>query len=392
MKRLRLSYEFCIGGRGILRNRYADGVITERRRKKCKASIVDALRRVTAMADKCAEEIPGSVVESFTLAIELVGGQIRNSPETLAKILKSPDVQKKIREALEKRLGELQKTALQGRPVDSAQALEQIKSVFTVDTLDATTAAAKAELEKSAKYRQLKTSLEGLSCRFKDRPLGTFYDEAEGVLLILTAGVMVAGAVGMYVAATGDADTPLSLVSKLASAPSVTVLGKVDLGLTDIVLKPSEKKYDAGIYAKVSHWKAVEKAELKVVVQTKDEKVAAVPISVETKVGIVPGWFNTFGATFEPVQKKASFSLGIVGGTDVFSVQLKANVAAEDKKVSYGGTAGIEWKPTTAPITVTGGFGVTRIDQSIMNPMTGSTSRQSSTDMNVNLGLKVSFF
>jgi hypothetical protein len=188
-------------------------------------STIEAIQESTAMADKCNDELPGSIVESFTLAIELVGGQIKNSPETLAKILKSPAVEKKIREALEKRLGELQKTALQGRPVDSAQALEQIKSVFTVDTLDAATAAAKSELEKSAKYQQLKSSLEGLSCRFKDRPLGTFYDEAEGVLLILTAGVMVAGAVGMYVAATGDADTPLSLVSKLATAPSVTVLG-----------------------------------------------------------------------------------------------------------------------------------------------------------------------
>lgn len=344
------------------------------------------------MADKCNDELPGSIVESFTLAIELVGGQIKNSPETLAKILKSPEVQKKIREALEKRLGELQKTALQGRPVDSAQALEQIKSVFTVDSLDAVTKAAKAELEKSAKYHQLKSSLDGLSCRFKDRPLGTFYDEAEGVLLILTAGVMVAGAVGMYVAATGDADTPLSLVSKLATAPSVTVLGKVDLGLTDIVLKPSEKKYDAGIYARANKWKGVEKAELKVVVQTKDEKVAAVPISVETKVGITPGWFNTFGATLEPVQKKASFSLGIVGGTNEFSVQLKASVAAEEKKTSYGGTAGIEWKPTSVPVTFTGGFGVTRTDQKMFNPMTGSESRQSTTDMNVNLGIKVNFF
>lgn len=38
---------------------------------------------------------------------------------------------------LEKRLGELQKKALEGRPIDSAQVLEQIKSVFTVDSLDA---------------------------------------------------------------------------------------------------------------------------------------------------------------------------------------------------------------------------------------------------------------
>ena len=250
----------------------------------------------------------------------------------------------------------------------------------------------KSELEKSAKFRQLKASLENLSCKFKSRPLGAFYDEANGVLLIMTVGVMVAGAVGMYVAATGDADSPLSLASKIIEAPSVTVLGKIDLGLADVVLKPSEKKYDAGIYAKIGKWKAIEKAELKVVVQTKDEKVAAVPISVETKVQIAPRWFNIFGATYEPVQGKASFALGIVGRTDSLAVQIKANVAAEDKKKSYGGSASVDWKPVPkVPINLTGGVGVMRTDQSVRNPFTGMDTNKSQTDVNVNLGLKVEF-
>lgn len=344
------------------------------------------------MADQCSDVLPGSIVESFTLAIELTGGQIKNLPDTLARILKDPKVHQKIKESLEKRLGELQKKSLEGRPVDSDQALQEIKSVFTADTLDMTTKLLKEELEKSPKFRQLKSSLEGLKCKFKDRPLGAFYDEAEGVLLIFTVGVIVAGAVGMYIAATDDLDTPLSAVSKLATMPSITVLGKVDLGLADVVLKPSEKKYDAGIYARVSKWKAVEKAELKVVVQTKDEKVAAVPISVETKVGLAPGWFNTFGATYEPIQKKASFSLGIVGGTDRLSVQVKANVESESKKLTYGGSTGVSWKPAAAvPINVTGGFGVKRIEQMQNNPLSGALEKKSTTDVNVNLGLRIDF-
>lgn len=344
------------------------------------------------MADQCSPELPGSIVESFVLAIELVGGQIKNSPQLVTKVLQNAEVQKKIKESLEKRLGELQRKAMLGQPVNSAQALEEVKSVFVVDTLDATKAVLKNELEKSPKYRLLKTSLENLSCKFKERPLGAIYDEAEGVLLILTAGVMVAGVVGMYVAATGDADTPLSLASKLAELPSVTVLGKVDLGLTDIVLKPSEKKYDAGLIAKLGKWKAVEKAELKVVVQTKDERVAAVPIAVETKVRIAPQWFSTAGASFDPVQAKASFALGIVGGTDSLTVEVKANVATEEKKKTFGGAAKLDWKPSTrVPLVVTGGLGVKRIDETVHNPLTSIDTTKSQTDVNVNLGLKVLF-
>src|SRR5688500_12073834 len=163
------------------------------------------------MSDTCTDELPGSLVETMGLAIELVGVQFKNSPDTIAKILNDPKVQEKIRQALDKRLSELQRKAtLEGRPIDADQAMQEIKAVFASDTLDATKAAAKKEIEQSAKFRQLKTSLENLSCKFKKSPTGFFYDEVEGVLIILAAGVMVGGAVGMYVAKTGDLDTPLA--------------------------------------------------------------------------------------------------------------------------------------------------------------------------------------
>ena len=344
------------------------------------------------MSDKSTDELPGSMVETMGLAIELVGVQIKSSPDTIAKILNDPKVQEKIRQALDKRLSELQRKAtLEGRPIDANQAVQEMKAVFTQDTIDATTAAAKKEIEQSPKFRQLKTSLENLSSKFKKSPTGFFYDEVEGVLIILAAGVMVGGAVGMYIAKTGDVDTPLAAAAYAANKISIDVLGKVEVGLTDVVLKPSEKKYDAGILLKAGKWKRLEKTDLKVVVQTKDEKVAAVPISIETKVALVPKWFGTFGATYEPVKKDVSYSLGISGTVDTLTVQIKGNYKEEEKKTSYGGGVDLTWKPRSN-VSITGGASASRINESLRNPATGLDDRSSKTDLKVNLGVKVEFW
>jgi hypothetical protein len=345
------------------------------------------------MSDTCTEQLPGSIVESFVLAIELVGDQAKRSPDTIAKILKTPAVEKKIKEALEKRLGELQRKAtLEGKPIDAQQAMSEMKAVFTTDTIKDTTKELKKQIEQSAKYRNLMTSLENLSCKFKSAPLGFFYDEAEGVLLIFTVGVMLAGAVGMYIAETGDADTPLWLASKVAELPAITVLGKVDLSLADVVLKPSEKKYDAGLSAKIKDFKMIKEAELKVVVQTKNEKVAAVPISVETQVDIVPHWFGKVGASYEPMQKKVGFSLGLTGKYDRIEVQVKANYLEEDKKTSYGASGNVEWKPEWAgPMKFTGGVGATRTEELAPNMFTGTDTKKVTTDVKMNVGVKFEF-
>lgn len=346
------------------------------------------------MSDKCSDELPGSLVETMGLAIELVWGQTKNSPELIAKIINSPAVQKKLKEALEKRLGELQRKAtLEGRPIDAQQALSEIGSVFTVDTLDATKAAAKKEIEKDPKFRQLKTSLEDLSCRFKESPTGFFYDESEGLLIILAAGVVIGGAVATYIVRTGDLDKPLAAAAMAANAVSVTVLGKIDVGLTDVVLKPSEKKYDAGLFAKMGQWKRIKEAQIKVVVQKKDDKVAAVPIAVETKVDLTKNWFGSFGATYEPVKKDVGFSLGISGTVDTLTVQVKANYLEEDTKTKYGAGADLTWKPKSSlPLTVTGGASASRIDESLRNPMTGLDDKTTKTDMRVNVGVKIDFW
>jgi hypothetical protein len=345
---------------------------------------------------KCTE-LPGTLIESFTLAIELVGYEVKNGPSQITKVLQDPKVQAKIKEALEKRLGELQKKAMQqGRPIDSQQALEEVKSVFTVDTLDTAKEALKKQLEQSGKYRQLKSSLDNLSCKFKEHPIGFFYDEAEGVLVIVTVGLWIAGVAGAYVAATGDLDTVTTIAGKLAEQIEIPVIGQVSLGIADVVLKPSEKKYDAGLFARVSKWKAVEKAELKVTVQTKDEKVAAIPISVETKVGVAPGWFQNFAGTYDPVNGKAVLSLGISSKFDQLEVQVKADYMFDDKlnKQSIGGSGSFDWKPAPEiPINVTGGLGYSRMWEEVpnANALSGGPTTKATNNVQMNLGLKVLF-
>lgn len=345
---------------------------------------------------KCTE-LPGTLIESFTLAIELVGYEVKNGPSQLTKVLEDPKVQAKIKEALEKRLGELQKKAmLEGRPIDSQQALEEVKSVFTVDSLDTAKDALKKQLEQSGKYRQLKTSLDNLSCKFKEHPIGFFYDEAEGVLVIVTVGLWIAGVAGAYIAATGDLDTITGIAGKLAEQVEIPVIGAVSLGIADVVLKPSEKKYDAGLFARVSKWKAVEKAELKVTVQTKDEKVAAIPIAVETKVGVAPGWFQNFAGSYDPINGKAVFSLGISGKSDKLEVQVKADYMFDDKlnKQSIGASGTLDWKPDPSiPINITGGAGYSRMWEEVPNPniLGGPTATKATNNVQVNLGLKVLF-
>jgi hypothetical protein len=165
----------------------------------------------------------------------------------------------------------------------------------------------------------------------------------------------------------------------------------VDLSLTDVVLKPSEKKYDGGLMAKVKDWKAIKEAELKVVVQTKNEKVAAVPISVETQVKVTPQFFGKFGASYEPIQQHVGFSLGIVGKFDRIELQVKGHYLEEEKKTSYGASGSVDWKPSAvAPIKITGGLGATRIEEQVPNMFSGTDTKKS-TDVKVNLGLKFEF-
>jgi hypothetical protein len=309
------------------------------------------------MTDQCQTELPGSIVETAVLAIELVGSQVSRSPATLLKVIQSPAVQAKIKEALEQKLSELQKKAMTGRPVDSEQALQAVTAVFTKDGLDAAKKELKQGLEKTQEYKELMASVKSLQRNFKDRPLGIFLDEPEGVLLIVAAGMFIGGAAGMYIAATGDSDSVINAASQLAELPSVTVLGKIDLSLTDITIKPSEKNYSAGIAAKISGWKAIEKAELKIVAQKKSDKVATLPISLETKVNLAKSWSANFAGGLALNQQgidSANFSLGIESKAHGLSVQIKADASFTSDAQKSTGSGTVKWNVTQG-VAITGG-------------------------------------
>lgn len=335
------------------------------------------------MPDKSDKELPGSIVETAVLAFELVGDQIGKSPQTLARIIQSPAVQSKIKEALEKNLRGLQEKAITGRPIDSQQAQQAITSAFTKSGLDAVKKGVTKSVEQSAGYRKLHASLKQLTANFKDRPLGVFIDEPEGLLLIVVAGAFVAGAAGIYIAETGDSDGVINQLSKLAEKPTVKVLGKVELSATEITVKPSEKIYSGGIAASVKNWKAVKKADFRVVVQKKSEKVAALPMSVSAEVQLAPNWIGRSSAGLTLDRNgiaDAKFSLGIESKANALSIQIMADATLQPDLSTYGATGSARWKATQG-VTV---FGSGEAKREV-NRLTDEVQQ----DYRINVGLSI---
>lgn len=346
------------------------------------------------MGNSCTE-LPGSAVETFVLAIDLVGYELKHGPEQVLRALESPAVRKAIEAALEKRAGTLQKQVLTGSPLDAQQGLAEIKSVFTGEVFDAATPEIKKSLEQTQAYRHVMSSVQNLKCKFEESPIGFFIDEPESILLIVTTGVLLGGAAAIYVAATGDKDTLAGLAGKIASkALHVEVLGKIDLGIKDVVLKPSTSQYDAKLFANTSSWKAVPKTEFSVTVRTKDEKVAAIDIGVETEKAIAKGWTGNVAAGYDLTAKKYRFSLGIKGEDQGFTVQVKANYVSDPTTTSYGASGDLGYKiPGNSGVQVTAGGSWTRTTTDLApDALRNLPSRTSTSDnVQVNLGLKFSF-
>ena len=175
---------------------------------------------------------------------------------------------------------------------------------------------------------------------------------------------------GMYIAKTGDADKPLAAAAAGRQCRFDHRAGQDRPGPGRRGAQAVGEEVRRGAGGQGADGSGSRRRELKVVVQTKDEKVAAVPIAVETKVELAKNWFGTFGTTYEPVKKNVGFSLGISGTVDALTVQVKANYLEEETKTKYGGGADLTWKPT-AGVAVTGGASANRIDESLRNPMTG---------------------
>jgi hypothetical protein len=151
-------------------------------------------------------------------------------PKRWLKIIESPAVQAKIKEALQESLNELQEKAITGRPIDSQQAQQAITSAFAKNSLDAVTEGVTESVERSAGYRNLQASLKQFTTNFKDRPIGVFIDEPEGLLIIVVTGAFVARAARIYLAETEDSDGVINELSQLVQKPKPEIQGKVELG------------------------------------------------------------------------------------------------------------------------------------------------------------------
>lgn len=347
------------------------------------------------MADKCTD-LPASGTEVIALAIELVGYEAKNGPQQVAKVLQSPAIKKALEDALSKRMDDWRREMLTGNPTDVQQALSDVGAIFSKDVLSASTKELKKQVEQTSKYRKLASSVQNLSCKFKESPVGFFIHEPSNLVIVLAAGAMIAGSAAVYVAATGDGDGLAKLAGDLAGDNiKYSFLGKVDIGVKDIVIKPSEHKADFKIFADTSKWKSIPETSLTLNVQWKQEKVAALDVAVATKVPIVDGFFATGGAKFDPASKNTNLYLGIQGGAEGLSVQLKGEYDLSDKGESIKVGGGLTYQGGTnssAPWELTAGAKYGPITQRqpdyFGGPSGGEITRN---EARVDVGLKIYF-
>jgi hypothetical protein len=199
------------------------------------------------MADpgKCADLV-NTTQQTILLAIKLVGDVGQNLDDFLANAIKSEEVQKEIKNALE----EIVRNNLNSTPVTFSG--EEAKKLATALARRSATAIGQdvlGQVKKSPQYARLRKSAEGILEALKCTPAGVFYDKNKKMIYILGAGVIVAGAVAMYIARSGDqAITPItSLIGdkKLTAKP----IGSIEVSAGSFKFVPSKREFQVELGA-----------------------------------------------------------------------------------------------------------------------------------------------
>lgn len=192
-----------------------------------------------AEPDKCTNVL-GAAKDTVVLGIKLVGDAGKDFDTYLANALKSDDVQNEIRKAL----NEIAKEHLQITPLTfSGQEAKRMATALLNRSAAAIGQDVFNQVQKSPQYLRLRTSAENVLTSLKCSPVGIWYEANKTMIYILAAGVIVAGAVGMYVTRAGDAMTdPLT---KLIGKKKFTAkpIGTLEVSAGGFKFVPSKREF-----------------------------------------------------------------------------------------------------------------------------------------------------
>ena len=326
------------------------------------------------MSDTCKNDLPGSAVETIVLAFDLVGYELSKGPERVKAALESESVQKAITFALQEQAKDFLAKQQKGEKVLAGDAAKQLAEGVGKKVAEAGGEEIKKKILTSPGFQKLEASLKDLKCAYEKSPIGVWVDEHKAVLIIVASGVALGAATAMYLTNTGD--TPAGWATELAKDKiKTTVLGKLELGVSNITFVPSKREVGMVAYVETKNWKAVQ-AKLSINVKAADEKLVSAGGALEVKVPIggSTNWHGNFNLKADPVLKQYNLSLGITGKEDGWSVRILGQGSGDFTagKYSLGANAGVGYsgKVGTIPfkLDATAGVGGTWQDQSKLPP------------------------
>lgn len=168
------------------------------------------------------------------LTFDLLGEEALLVPERLAVVLASKPVQEAIQKALHDDAAALLQDRLAGKSADpDAAALvqrvgENVGTPLGREYLRV--------LEEAPRYRQLTGAAQQVIDDFNCTPTGVFISQNKTLLTVVGIVLVVGGAIGLYVARTGD-----FLAKPLAGEGKEVKLGKVTVGAKLLQFEPSKR-------------------------------------------------------------------------------------------------------------------------------------------------------
>lgn len=188
---------------------------------------------------KCTDVV-GAVRDTVVLGIKLVGDVPKDLDTYLINALKSDELQKEIKKALD----EIARDAVSKTPV-TFSGNEGKKLATTLLNKGATAIGQDvfSQVQKTPQYLRLRKSAEGVVSSLKCSQTGIWFDHNKKIIYILAAGLIVGGAVGMYVARAGD--TVTESITGLVKGKKITAkpIGSLEVSAGKFEFVPSKREF-----------------------------------------------------------------------------------------------------------------------------------------------------
>jgi hypothetical protein len=318
-----------------------------------------------AEPEKCTGVIDATH-ETIVLGLKLAG----ELPKDIDKFLINAVQSKEVQDAITGYLNEIAKDAVKNNKTtfSEAEAKKFGKELITRG-VNATGQSVLGQVKKTTQYQKLEESAQNVLKSLKCSGVGVWFDKNQTMVYIVGAGVLLSGAVAMYVARSGDTVTEPAISLIKDKQVKFKLLGDV-LQIGGGITKFTPSKRDVEIKTIVATDLKVVKAEFTITTHFIDTNVqvagtgkVVIPITRDLTAKI-EGAYDPYNAKSVPL----SLGLGLEFRSGNVKLDLLGRIQSQDNKLLGSGSLGlgvlgnIEKMPFNANISgkvdTSGGVGV----------------------------------